>query len=265
MPTLYGLGDILDREKVVTSLQSIYRYNFKERLGDIYNPCRVFGMDDESGTVIATWPDERTQAGGAGALRAGDHARHGVRLRPDADGLWHARGGRRRSRPASATATTARRRNPWNEIECGSNYARSMASWGAMIVLSGFSFDATRGHIGFAPRLQDGGVFRSFWSGANAYGTVEFANGSVRVDVLGGDLDLEEPRPARRTAARPTARRLNGKPDRGRSAGPRRSGSPASGLAPGTAWTSACRASICWHYPNLLRSSVPRAGTKGLT
>ena len=101
--TLYGLGDILDREKVVTSLQSIFRYNFKERLGDIYNPCRVFGMDDESGTVITTWPDESTQAGGAGAVRAGDHARHGVRLRPDADGLWHARGRReghrRRPRP----------------------------------------------------------------------------------------------------------------------------------------------------------------------
>ena len=60
-----------------------------------------------------------------------------------------------------------------------------------MIMLSGFSFDGTRGHIGFAPRLQDGGVFRSFWSGANAYGTVEFANGNVRVDVLGGDLVLK--------------------------------------------------------------------------
>ena len=43
------------------------------------------------------------------------------------------------------------KRNPWNEIECGSNYARSMASWGAVIILSGFTFDAVRGHIGFRP------------------------------------------------------------------------------------------------------------------
>jgi hypothetical protein len=82
------------------------------------------------------------------------------------------------------------RRNPWNEIECGSNYARSMASWGAMIVLSGFSFDAVRGHIGFAPRLQDKGRFSSFWSGANAYGTVELGDGRIRVAVLGGGLEL---------------------------------------------------------------------------
>src|SRR5690349_13613124 len=83
-------------------------------------------------------------------------------------------------------------RNPWNEIECGSNYARSMASWGAMIVLAGFSFDATRGHIGFAPRVHQAGLFRTFWSGANAYGTIEIGEGRALLSVLGGDLDLKE-------------------------------------------------------------------------
>ncbi len=48
------------------------------------------------------------------------------------------------------------KRNPWNEIECGSNYARSMASWGAMVLLAGFTFDAARGHVGFAPKVRSG-------------------------------------------------------------------------------------------------------------
>jgi hypothetical protein len=59
-----------------------------------------------------------------------------------------------------------------------------------MIVLSGFSFDAVRGHIGFAPRVHEEGRFRSFWSGANAYGTVELADGQLRLDILGGGLEL---------------------------------------------------------------------------
>ena len=67
-----------------------------------------------------------------------------------------------------------------------------MASWGAMIVLAGFTFDATRGHIGFAPRVQQSGNFRSFWSGANAYGTIELIDGSARLQILGGDLHLSD-------------------------------------------------------------------------
>jgi non-lysosomal glucosylceramidase len=188
--SLYGLGDVLDPVKVTTSLRSIYKHNFKKRLGDIYNPCRVFGMDDESGTLIATWPEgaakpavpvpyaQETMHGmeyafgqmlmAYGMLDEGIEVTAGVRDRYD-----------------------GMKRNPWNEIECGSNYARSMASWGAMIVLAGFTFDATRGHIGFAPKITEAGSFRSFWSGANGYGTVEIGNGVLTLSVLGGDVALE--------------------------------------------------------------------------
>jgi hypothetical protein len=82
------------------------------------------------------------------------------------------------------------KRNPWNEIECGSNYARSMASWGGVLVLSGFSFDAGRGHVGFAPKVQTGGAFDCVWSGANAYGTIAIRGGKAELTVLGGELVL---------------------------------------------------------------------------
>jgi non-lysosomal glucosylceramidase len=86
------------------------------------------------------------------------------------------------------------RRGPWNEVECGHHYARSMASWGVLLALSGFSFDVVEGEIGFSPvvNIED---FRCFWSTGTAWGTYSQTRnpetGSIAwdVDVLHGSLE----------------------------------------------------------------------------
>jgi non-lysosomal glucosylceramidase len=42
-----------------------------------------------------------------------------------------------------------RRRNPFNEIECGDHYARSLAGWSALQALAGFTHDAPAGAYTF--------------------------------------------------------------------------------------------------------------------
>ena len=54
---LYGLGNIFDPEQTRTALAAIYRHNFKRPMRNYYNPCRVYCLNDESGLVIADWPE----------------------------------------------------------------------------------------------------------------------------------------------------------------------------------------------------------------
>jgi non-lysosomal glucosylceramidase len=64
----------------------------------------------------------------------------------------------------------ASRRNPWNEVECGDHYARSMASHGVYLAACGFEHHGPKGHIGFAPRLSPND-FRAAFTAAEGWGT----------------------------------------------------------------------------------------------
>jgi hypothetical protein len=75
-------------------------------------------------------------------------------------------------------------------MECGSNYARSMASYSLLNAFSGFSFDLTKGEIGFDP---PGGLrqpLKFFWSLGSAWGTVKISAESICLQVLYGELRL---------------------------------------------------------------------------
>jgi non-lysosomal glucosylceramidase len=84
------------------------------------------------------------------------------------------------------------KRNPWNEIECGSNYARAMASYALLQTFSGFSFDLPRKKIGFAPLQADAGPFQSFWSLASGWGMYRQDNQQIELELLYGELEIEQ-------------------------------------------------------------------------
>jgi hypothetical protein len=84
------------------------------------------------------------------------------------------------------------KRNPWNEIECGSNYARSMATYSLLGAFSGFEFDMTRGFIGFRPIAATPDRFRAFWSLDGGWGQLRSDEGSAELEVRYGALTVRE-------------------------------------------------------------------------
>ena len=79
------------------------------------------------------------------------------------------------------------KRNPFSEPECGHHYARSMASWAAVLALSDFHYSGVSKQISFTSRPGN-----YFWSNGYAWGTCRInPDGSVALNVLKGTLPLD--------------------------------------------------------------------------
>jgi non-lysosomal glucosylceramidase len=187
---LYGLGDIFDPAQTRTALESLFRNNFKEPLADYFNPCRIFALNDEAGLVMCTWPEGRRRPvipvpysqevmTGFEYAAAGLMIAHGL----VDEGL--------RVVQAVRDRYDGERRNPWNEIECGSNYARTLASYALLNIFSGFQFDLDAGWVGFNPlrRTPEGG-FRCFWSLDSGWGVFATSPSGTTLEVQAGRLPL---------------------------------------------------------------------------
>ena len=187
MSEMSGLDGALDREKVDSALCAIHRHNFKPELRAHVNPCRVYGLNDEAGTVMFDWPDGVKKP--VVPVPYAEETMHGFEYQAASHLIAHGfeEEGLRMVK-AVRDRYDGRRRNPWNEMECGSNYARSMASWALMLIYSGLVYDLPRGKLGFAP-LKGEGTF--FWSVEGAWGEATVGQDGLRLTVIEGALALK--------------------------------------------------------------------------
>ena len=182
--SLYGIGGIFQPDRIRATLHAIYRYNYRSSMREVANTWRTFSLNDEGGCIMCEWPEGRerpviplpynseTMTGFEWAAAA-----HMVMIGETEMGETLARAIRARYDGVH--------RNPWNEIECGSNYARSMASYAMLQAYSGFCYDMVRGMIGFRPVLS--GDFRCFWSLGPVWGIYERTGSEQKIRILHGE------------------------------------------------------------------------------
>lgn len=187
---LYGLGRIYDTDQVRSALAATFKYNYKSSMRDVANPWRVYALNDEAGLQICSWPGhvkrpriplpyaQEDQGGYSYAA-----AIHMIQAGLVEEGLTIIKAIRDRY--------DGYKRNPWNEIECGSNYARSMASYSLLNAFSGFQFDLVEGYIGFSPIFHTDNInFRCFWALDGVWGEVVYELETVELRVIEGELKL---------------------------------------------------------------------------
>jgi non-lysosomal glucosylceramidase len=207
-----GLGPLVSREHARAALRSAYRYNYKRSLARHDTVQRTFALNDEAALVICDYGNaerpripfpyyaevmtgfEYSTAAHmlyAGMVREGIECIGNIRARYDGE-----------------------KRNPWDEAECGHHYARAMASWSAVLALSGFRYDGPKAAVTAHAAARPGsGEFRCFWSSGTGWGTfaraVDESRARFRLRVIEGRLPVRACDFAAGGAS--TAARLNGK------------------------------------------------------
>jgi uncharacterized protein (DUF608 family) len=180
-----GVGEVFDAQRIDNHLLAVHRYNFRKDLSQHANTRRPhFACGDEAGLLCCSWP-----RGGRPSLAmiyadevwtGVEHqaASHLIALGRTDEGLEIVR--------ACRSRYDGRVRNPFDEIEAGHWYARSMSSYALLQAFSGARFDAVEKILYLRPAIK--GDFRCFLSTATGFGTLGVRNGEPFVEVVSGQI-----------------------------------------------------------------------------
>jgi len=190
MARTYGIETPSVQRNVRSTLQSIFKHNFKTDLSEHANAQRPgYAMGHEPGLLLCSWP-----RGGKPTLPFvySDEVWTGIEYQVAShlieegfveEGLTIVK--------ALRSRYDGRTRNPWNEYECGNWYARAMASYPLLGALSGFRYSAVDRTLYFGPKLNER-PFKCFFSAASGFGTVTLDTRQISVRIIEGELHLEK-------------------------------------------------------------------------
>jgi uncharacterized protein (DUF608 family) len=181
-----GLGYVLPKAHVRSAMEAVYRHNFVADFRGRANAQRTYVLDGESGLLLCTWP-----RGGRPRLPFVycDEVWTGIEYQVATHLIYEGLVDEGlRIVEAVRDRHDGVKRNPWNEVECGHHYVRSLSSWGLLPALSGFRYDLGQKNISFSPVIN-AADFSCFFSTGSAWGVY-----SQRVDSLTGkrtwDIEL---------------------------------------------------------------------------
>lgn len=189
---LNDLGHLFPADHVRRAIGAVFEHNFRRDFSDYHSVQRTYALNDDQGLVLCTWP-----RGGRPRIPFvySDEVWSGIEYQVATNLIYE---GLVEQGLEIVRAVRDRhdgvRRNPWNEAECGNHYARSLASWGVLIALTGAQWDASTRTLRLAPRpeaLREG-TFETFFSAADGWGSCRVDSDGAVLRLLGGALELAE-------------------------------------------------------------------------
>ena len=183
------LGHLLDPVQQRTTLESVLRHNRRRNFIGHFNHKRSYVLGGETGVLMASYPRGRRPARPfpyfTEVMTGFEHylAVHLLQEGKPREALRLVRDIRARY--------DGRKRNPFDEAECGHHYARALASWGLIPACTGFYYSALEGTVAFAAPAKRA---RWPWAAGGAWGVVKIVRSKtaarVQLTVLHGRLAL---------------------------------------------------------------------------
>lgn len=178
-----GLLDVIPKQETLSALQSLYKYNFAPDAGAYVMAMqeqvpggRWFAMPGEAGLVMCTFPKggaDMAMGGRKGDLFAAylNECMNGFEYDVASGMVWQdmVQEGLTCFR-AVHDRYHASKRNPFNEVECGDHYSRSMASYGIFTAICGYEYHGPKGELAFAPKISPE-QFKAPFTAANGWGS----------------------------------------------------------------------------------------------
>jgi len=174
-----GLDRVLPEEKTKEALNAIWKYNFTPDVGPyrVERPAgRWYAMPGEAGTLMCSWPHGDKLRVHKGFDKYFNECMNGFEHQVAGHMIWEGAPGSELVEQGLAIERAVHdrydgsKRNPWNEVEGGAHYSRSMASYGVFLAACGFTYNGPEGHIGFAPKLTPE-HFKAAFTAAEGWGS----------------------------------------------------------------------------------------------
>lgn len=186
---LCGFENVFDNEQAKKAVLSIYKNNYKASMRDFVNPWRLFAVNDEGGTVMCTYPEGAKKP--AVPIAYCEEVMSGFEYSFAALLVHYGYLDEAINVVSSVRERyNGQNRNPYNDIECGNNYARSMAAFSLIPILSGFVPDLTECKLRFEPKVNKY-PFKSVWFTNTGWGEFELNQDEIIINVKNGYVDIK--------------------------------------------------------------------------
>lgn len=182
-----GLEYLLPPEHVRPALAAVVKYNLRNGSAGFEHEFRVFADGDDSGLLMCSWP-----SGGRPSVptRYADEVWTGSEYQVAAHCLWEGLDQQGwMLLDALWDRYDGRKRNPYNQIECGDHYVRAMAGWTVLDALGGFRHDVPDQRITLRLPAVDSAVP---YLAATGWGLICRRGLVLEIECRAGDLQIAE-------------------------------------------------------------------------